>query len=552
MLKNINEARDDEFSFNRLRILPYEKRLEYCYSHLGDSIGNGSSRVVFQINDEWVLKLAKNRAGAAQNKVEVPDRYQNTLDIFPHVDEQLSDMEDYYYIVSEYVIPLGEDSVDYDLDTSTDGDEDLDACLDVDMTLSDFFAFIEQCASQYDDRGNEYWSWDEFQELIDNDATLNSINDYMTNYQFDGWGDWQRVENIGMTIRDGEPHIVFLDNGFNRDIAKKYYSYFSDGLGKFDDTNEHWGLSQLIKKFNSSDNMDEKLQCIFKLFPYFLKEKGFNAIYNILVKQNYDYDGLVEYICAFNNVLKDEFYFYVKDKLGNDYNNMDVFDRFQEILYGIEHDDSEDVLDDYINNEINESINRFLIKEGLNNNDSFLYHNTSSENLLKMMETNSMHSDYHRGYNNNGQHNGICFTRIKSYNPYAYYNVLMVFKAESLLRGTRGLKLIPYADAEYDYLDEYEERLVSKNGNSFVLDHLAERVDRVIISIERIVNFVNENGDYADYAVNELCKIASNNIFGNKLKIVFDMKSMKEVELTPEAIRDAYFTVDNGWDDDEF
>lgn len=37
---------------------------------LGNPIGNGSSRMVFQISDERVLKVAKNAKGIAQNEAE--------------------------------------------------------------------------------------------------------------------------------------------------------------------------------------------------------------------------------------------------------------------------------------------------------------------------------------------------------------------------------------------------------------------------------------------------------------------------------------------------
>lgn len=41
---------------------------DYCVKMLGEPIGNGSSRAVFQIDDTRVLKLATNIKGVAQNK----------------------------------------------------------------------------------------------------------------------------------------------------------------------------------------------------------------------------------------------------------------------------------------------------------------------------------------------------------------------------------------------------------------------------------------------------------------------------------------------------
>ena len=70
-IKQLNEAMDNTFSFDELSsIKALSKRVLYCKQHLGNPIGNGSSRMVFQIDDEKVLKLAKNRKGLAQNNVE--------------------------------------------------------------------------------------------------------------------------------------------------------------------------------------------------------------------------------------------------------------------------------------------------------------------------------------------------------------------------------------------------------------------------------------------------------------------------------------------------
>jgi hypothetical protein len=49
----------------------FKKRLEYCKNMLGEPADKGSSRIVFDIDDETVLKLAKNRKGIEQNLEEI-------------------------------------------------------------------------------------------------------------------------------------------------------------------------------------------------------------------------------------------------------------------------------------------------------------------------------------------------------------------------------------------------------------------------------------------------------------------------------------------------
>ena len=59
--KVLNEATDGRFSVDELNNIPYFRdREKYCEKHLGENIGRGSSRVVFQIDDNKVLKLAWN------------------------------------------------------------------------------------------------------------------------------------------------------------------------------------------------------------------------------------------------------------------------------------------------------------------------------------------------------------------------------------------------------------------------------------------------------------------------------------------------------------
>lgn len=65
--KRLFEAAMDGFSLEQLsNIRSFRDRLAYCKQMLGPSIGKGSSRIVFQIDDEKVLKLAMNGKGVAQ------------------------------------------------------------------------------------------------------------------------------------------------------------------------------------------------------------------------------------------------------------------------------------------------------------------------------------------------------------------------------------------------------------------------------------------------------------------------------------------------------
>ena len=87
LLNILNESNKDMFEgFNELELKEeypidfnlknfkelssYSKKLNYAKEHLGKPIGNGTSRVVYRVDENKVLKLAKNQKGIAQNESE--------------------------------------------------------------------------------------------------------------------------------------------------------------------------------------------------------------------------------------------------------------------------------------------------------------------------------------------------------------------------------------------------------------------------------------------------------------------------------------------------
>lgn len=202
----LNEAMDDSFNLDELSgINSYNGRVRYCNEHLGFPIGNGSSRMVFQIDDEKCLKLAKNRKGIAQNEVEY-DKYAESYGVTPNL---YNCADDYSWIISEYVLPAKV--------------QDFKECLGIDFQT--FQQFVIKCYNCYAKNGYSRQSAidDEyFEELLDNNEWLHDLYYYMTDYQLP-YGDIIRKANLGMVMRDSEPQIVILDTGLNNDVHKQYY-----------------------------------------------------------------------------------------------------------------------------------------------------------------------------------------------------------------------------------------------------------------------------------------------------------------------------------------
>lgn len=202
--ETILEAIDDSFSYDELSSLShFSERVAYCKKHLGNPIGNGSSRIVFQIDDEKCLKLAKNSKGLAQNNAEF-DWYAQSYGVLPNIYESADDNS---WILVEYVIPAKV--------------KDIEVCLGVNFKT--FQRFVRTAYSYYS-RFRSYGSLsdEEFSQMCENNEWFKSLYDYMSDYQLP-CGDILRLANLGMVLRDGQPQIVILDSGLTQQVYDEYY-----------------------------------------------------------------------------------------------------------------------------------------------------------------------------------------------------------------------------------------------------------------------------------------------------------------------------------------
>lgn len=202
--KALYEAMMDGFSFENLKGQSFANKVKYCKQMFGGQIGGGSSRIVFQIDDHWVLKLARNNKGIAQNEEEyriASDLYATTLAV--KVDENRSDTENYEWLVSEYVLPAKQ--------------QDFKQCYGIDW--NDVVSFIEDLV-----RGGQYEGdfFDKYEENEDAIDFLNELHDYYANWDA-AIADAGRICNWGLTNRNGYAEMVLLDTGASKDIIRKFY-----------------------------------------------------------------------------------------------------------------------------------------------------------------------------------------------------------------------------------------------------------------------------------------------------------------------------------------
>ncbi len=206
------EARKEGF---RLDVIAsarsFNERVQYCKQMLGKPIGNGSSRIVFQIDDFSCLKLAKNEKGIYQNLEEISLGNEPYVTCVPKILNG-SDENNGLWVVSEYVLPA----------------KITDFKKVVGVTFKEVQQFI-WCVFMTSKPGYNKFANDTmhflYEEYEDNDDVIqlfNDIHELCMSYNQDV-GDLRRIANWGLCIRDGQPTMVALDSGFSFDVRDKYY-----------------------------------------------------------------------------------------------------------------------------------------------------------------------------------------------------------------------------------------------------------------------------------------------------------------------------------------
>ena len=217
-------------------------QMRYCTQWLGYPDSMGSSRAVYTLNDNMVLKLAYGEryfAGIDQNRAE--------YEVFQQVDSPLLARIFYHdknftYLVSESVLPCTEEDFEKILgipfyhtyyqntpkvpNSSDNGDAEIGFNKYFDklkqpfesseLSMSDIFTYIE-C---------NYVTDEPYYDKNAHDAINNSqwLKDFVNLVIDTKMSDFVSIENFGMVNRDGKPMIVVLDSGLNMDVWEKHYA----------------------------------------------------------------------------------------------------------------------------------------------------------------------------------------------------------------------------------------------------------------------------------------------------------------------------------------
>jgi hypothetical protein len=233
--RRLFETYTEGFSFENLSMMGVgfgnvdvsENQYKYCCKYLGEPLDYGSSRYVFQLDDNFVLKLAIGYEGFKQNEGEV--------EAFEEIDSQLIARIAYYddnysFIVSEQVLPANEEDFEkilgmpyhdsYIQQSTTGKDSSSSHGGDATVGFDKYFNNIiprgtnaKPCVYnilryiQYSHKVRK-----DYDELIDNNWWFSEIRRIVKKY---GIHDLY-INNFGLAYRNSKPILVILDSGVNR------------------------------------------------------------------------------------------------------------------------------------------------------------------------------------------------------------------------------------------------------------------------------------------------------------------------------------------------
>lgn len=186
------------------------KRKAYCDQKY-KKIGSGTSRIVYQLNDKYCLKLAKNKKGIAQNGAEISLSVSNASDIIAEIIDFDNDNE--LWVIMQLAKPLTPNSFHSILGIS----------------FEEYLIVLEFCFNP--NKNNQRIvslakaKNPRIEELMDDDMSLfYRVADFCENYNVHN-GDMKRLSSYGyVTDEDGENYIVLVDYGGTSEVIDTYYS----------------------------------------------------------------------------------------------------------------------------------------------------------------------------------------------------------------------------------------------------------------------------------------------------------------------------------------
>lgn len=189
--------------FKKLR--SYAARVRYCNEKL-KKLGSGSSRIAYMVDNEKVLKLAKNVKGLAQNEMEI--QWGNDR-LFSHILAKVFEYDkDNLWVEMELARKV----------TPTKFTQLVGA------PINQFEYYLTKT---YNDYTGKKVGWniavdDQYVEALEKSEFVADVIDFIINTD-SPLGDYGRLSSYGIVLRNGVETLVIVDYGLSTDVYDTHY-----------------------------------------------------------------------------------------------------------------------------------------------------------------------------------------------------------------------------------------------------------------------------------------------------------------------------------------
>jgi hypothetical protein len=231
-----------------LNIKSFAGKMKYASQYL-TRIGSGTGRVVYDIDGEKVLKLAKNPKGVAQNEAEAgAGYYRDTHHIVAIVFDSADDDS---WLISEKAKKVNESRIKQ---------------LTGIPSLNDLVMYLKNNHSANRGRGKIYGQDQAVVEELNENEFAQELYEFNENYSQQP-GDMGRPSTYGEVLRDGQPTIVLTDYGLNDEVYDTHYAPKKQGFRMYEMYNFADGNDDMLGDLPPQDAVDTR-QGMWALMPY--------------------------------------------------------------------------------------------------------------------------------------------------------------------------------------------------------------------------------------------------------------------------------------------
>lgn len=172
----------------------FKGKIDYLKNILGKHLGKGTSRIVFNVDNDKVLKVALNQKGLAQNESEIDLKDEKYLeDIIAKVYDY--DKDDYIWVEMEKATKAKK--------------SDFKKFFNIEYSI-----LYDYIYSQIFNRNFGYY--------IENYDYANKILEIIISYDYNFF-DVLKINSWGIVKRDGQEKLVLIDFGLTNDNYIQYY-----------------------------------------------------------------------------------------------------------------------------------------------------------------------------------------------------------------------------------------------------------------------------------------------------------------------------------------